>query len=472
MRKSGIFVWLILILYFPLKTTAQLNSVTAPVPLNYTEHWLFTEPADTINGNWNYITPLQNPLFGSASYYLENMNKVFICGGTDSLGNPNAACYFYNVQTNSFEAADSLPAPRAYGKLVKVRDSLYLVGSVLNFNSPDGALYKYNPSANNWTIKSPFLSPVAHEMAVCVWNDSLIIAVGGSTSGFGGSVSTVRIYDPFTDSWRVLSGAFNIFPAALTAPQAECIGNLVILAGGYGLSNASTRVFKGYIYSNMIDSLAWREDTIPVPFGTGIYRLGGGKFGSFLVFGPGLSTTACINQLWGFNLFDSTWIRFYPNTIDIAARTSLAVKHTADSLYFFLFGGITRDTAGTHFIKTSEKFAAGNPVIGISGNNNNIPAGFVLNQNYPNPFNPVTTIEYTVPVRSIVTLKIYDVLGKEIAVIVNELKSDGKYTVKFDGGLLASGIYFYRLTASDASSPQANPLSIYFSETRKMILLK
>ena len=85
---------------------------------------------------------------------------------------------------------------------------------------------------------------------------------------------------------------------------------------------------------------------------------------------------------------------------------------------------------------------------------------FQLLQNYPNPFNPSTRIRYEIPERSFVTIKVYDVLGKEIANLINEEKSNGNYEVEFNGNGLASGIYYYRITAGE------------FSQTRKMILLK
>ncbi len=85
---------------------------------------------------------------------------------------------------------------------------------------------------------------------------------------------------------------------------------------------------------------------------------------------------------------------------------------------------------------------------------------FYLAQNYPNPFNPTTTIQYSIPQRSNVTLKVYDVLGSEIATLVNEEKERGVYTVNFNASNMASGMYIYRITAGS------------FVETKKMILLR
>ncbi len=88
------------------------------------------------------------------------------------------------------------------------------------------------------------------------------------------------------------------------------------------------------------------------------------------------------------------------------------------------------------------------------------PSEYNLAQNYPNPFNPTTTIRYSVPKNSLVTLKVYDILGNEITTLVNEEKTIGTFEVKFDASGLASGIYFYQLKADN------------YSNTKKLILMK
>ena len=88
------------------------------------------------------------------------------------------------------------------------------------------------------------------------------------------------------------------------------------------------------------------------------------------------------------------------------------------------------------------------------------PTEFILEQNYPNPFNSATAIQYSVPQRSNVTLKVYDILGKQVTTLVNEEKEQGLYTVNFEANNLASGLYLYRIQAGS------------FIDTKKMILLK
>jgi Leucine-rich repeat (LRR) protein len=97
-----------------------------------------------------------------------------------------------------------------------------------------------------------------------------------------------------------------------------------------------------------------------------------------------------------------------------------------------------------------------------------LPTKLTLFQNYPNPFNPNTTIKYSVPKQSNVTLKVFDVLGSEVASLVNAEQPQGNYVVELDGKNLTSGIYFYRLQAGDPESSSGQ----VFVETKKMIVLK
>ncbi len=113
------------------------------------------------------------------------------------------------------------------------------------------------------------------------------------------------------------------------------------------------------------------------------------------------------------------------------------------------------------------------PVVGIKDKNNTVPNEFVLYQNYPNPFNPTTTIQYSISTplnppfakggntRGVfVSLKVFDILGREVATLVNKKQSPGNYSVTFDAGNLPSGIYFYKLMENT------------FVQTKKMILMK
>ena len=92
--------------------------------------------------------------------------------------------------------------------------------------------------------------------------------------------------------------------------------------------------------------------------------------------------------------------------------------------------------------------------------NKNIPLEHSLSQNYPNPFNPITRIDFDISKKGFVSLKVYDILGREVQTLVNEEKVAGSYSVDFNGSDLTSGVYFYKLTSGE------------FSETKRMVLIK
>ena len=133
----------------------------------------------------------------------------------------------------------------------------------------------------------------------------------------------------------------------------------------------------------------------------------------------------------------------------------------------------------------------GQPVIGIAKNSTNnlasgfwslpinlitsveeipsavVPREFRLDQNFPNPFNPSTTIQFALPKNADVTVKLFDLLGREVATLVDEEFAPGEYKLLFEAGELASGVYFYRIVGKTTSGTAER-----FVSTRKLMLLK
>jgi len=97
---------------------------------------------------------------------------------------------------------------------------------------------------------------------------------------------------------------------------------------------------------------------------------------------------------------------------------------------------------------------------GVTGNNPNIPDKFELSQNYPNPFNPVTKINYSIKENSFVTIQVFDLLGREVALLVNEVKPSGFYSIDFNASSLSSGVYIYKMKAG------------YFESMKRLVVVK
>lgn len=139
---------------------------------------------------------------------------------------------------------------------------------------------------------------------------------------------------------------------------------------------------------------------------------------------------------WSPRGYIPTLIEFYNAGAD-AGAIWVGIDGANKRLYFDRFGAVTS-----------------------VNNETGIPSQYSLSQNYPNPFNPTTKIDFSIPKNSLVTLKVYDILGKQVGVLVNKEFTAGSYTVDFNASSLAAGVYFYTINAGD------------FTETKKLVLVK
>jgi type IX secretion system substrate protein/Kelch motif protein len=435
-------------------------------PVNRNEHFMFTylTPDTIINGSWSRLANYPKRLYGVNCYYIPETGKIFTCGGADSLGIPYKACYFYDPASNSYSPADSLPQGRWSGMLVRVRDSLYLVSSVgSNFLMPDGIIFKYSINQNHWIVKDTMPVPRVHESAVCVYYDSIILLIGGSTNSFQNPVNTIRQYNPSGRTWKT----FQPFPINVTTGHAEFSGvdSTIVVEGGIGPPYLNT-IYRGHVkHVPLTDSLdiTWNlvQTNDTTIFRAGVYRVGGASAGSWMLFGPALRNYSTYNTVYAVHFdYDSVmyWYRMVPNIPDSAgSRPTLAVKMFNDSAKIFMFGG----SVGTSPVNSSYSYSFALPVsIGIQPVSGNVPVDYMLNQNYPNPFNPATNIQFHIPASGFVSIKVYDILGREITVLVNENLKQGSYKINFNAANLSSGIYFCTMIAGD------------FKATKKMLLVK
>lgn len=145
-------------------------------------------------------------------------------------------------------------------------------------------------------------------------------------------------------------------------------------------------------------------------------------------------------------------LRFNVNNTSACYRMSFMTNSS-------VFNGSTPLSYGTGWTFTSYDTCLNLPS-GINNITTEIPKEYNLGQNYPNPFNPVTMIKFALPKASFVTLKVYDMIGREVANLVDGQKSAGTYIVDFDASYLTSGVYFYKLEANG------------YSEVKRMVVLK
>jgi len=141
------------------------------------------------------------------------------------------------------------------------------------------------------------------------------------------------------------------------------------------------------------------------------------------------------------------------------------VDHEREVIYFCKDGSqlkfhVADDYSTGNTVPISYEFTLRVGVLSVKQSSNKVPENFRLSQNYPNPFNPTTTISFDVKNAEFITLKVYNVIGQEVATLVQERMSPGTYTASFDASGLTSGVYIYRLTSGGSV------------QSRSMILLK
>jgi len=171
--------------------------------------------------------------------------------------------------------------------------------------------------------------------------------------------------------------------------------------------------------------------------------------------------------------YDPTSINFDPKFVDTTYRLSDSSECIGRGIDSTQINSLWYRAPKSDFYGSSRPNPAGSkpdigacenprkdPLVGVAQESGGLPLVFALEQNYPNPFNPTTGIRYQVPVASDIRLLVYDLLGREVAVLVNERKAPGTYEVQFDASALASGVYLSRLTTGN------------FVQTRKMLVIK
>ena len=151
-------------------------------------------------------------------------------------------------------------------------------------------------------------------------------------------------------------------------------------------------------------------------------------------------------------------VESFPASVPLAELRYIKVKFHPTAINQTYNGTLTINNSDSTIIVNLKGFS--NSTIGVKQISSDVPDNFALHQNYPNPFNPSTIINYQLAINSYVRLKIFDVTGKEVAVLVNAKQEAGTYEVEFNADNLPSGVYFYKLITDN------------FSDTKRALLLK
>jgi len=359
---------------------------------------------DPLTGNFQLIDTLNNVhCYHTAT--LLNDGRVVIAGGQNNFGpQTHAVCEIYDPLTNKFTLTiDSLNDHRSGHRAVLLQDGKVLIIGGIQTTTPGSGIYLntceiYDPASDTFILTQNLNQPRAGHQATLLKDGKVLVTCGAYYQKYG------EIYNPVTGIWAPTGEMSTARRGYHTATMLH--DGKVLIAGGYAdLPITSAEIFNPVTNSfNIIDSMKTpRSSYCAIKLNDGSVLVTGGYNGTMVV-----------------------------------------------------------NSAERYLVDTSEVVS----VREVNNSQGKIPHEYQLLQNYPNPFNPNTKIRYAIPrLRGdkrggLVTLKVYDVLGNEIAVLVNEYKPAGVYEVVFDAYILPSGLYFYKLQSGS------------FTETKKMILLR
>lgn len=355
-------------------------------------------------------------------------NSIYHFGGSDDWS--GSICYprIYKYDGTSWAYYDTIPDNNMWGVTsVLVGDNVYLLGAW-----PSG------PSLNR-----------RYDMNTRVW------------TYLAQSPNTIH-------TWGITAEVFNGL-IYLFNPDGDCYAYDI---AGDSWSNktfntaSGTRDLSSILYQNEIYIIGWDDSTFYkytptsdqwTKLANSPYQVGAcamGIINNLIYFAGGNiggATGAQYKSVLVYNITNNTWSI---DALELSSRRHwMATAEYRGGLY--VVGGIDSVAQAVDIVEEIVPQ-------GTSGTDDEIipPEAFTLLQNYPNPFNPSTSISYTIPVYSKVTLKIFDLLGKEIEMLIDEEKAAGRYEVTWNAADLPSGVYFYRLQAGS------------FAETKKMILMK
>jgi len=395
-------------------------------------------------------------------------------GGTTVTANYIAR---YNTITNTWSAlgSDSGNGVNGYVTEIAVLGSdVYVGGEFTQANVggttvPVNYIARFNTSTNTWSAlgsgSGNGVNNYVHAIAVLGGD----VYVGGSftQANVGGAtvpVNYIARFNTSTNTWSAVgSGSgngVNSVVIALAVSDSDVyaggqfihsnVGGTMVLANRIARFNTSTNTWSA-LGSGSGSGVNARVTAIAV-LDSDVYV--GGSFTQANLGGTSVSA----NRIARFNLNTNTWNALGSNNGNGVNNNVYAIAASGTDVYI---GGIfTQANAGGTIVPVNNVARWNSGATSVEQIGDDIPTTYLLSQNYPNPFNPSTTISFSIPTSEFVTLKVYDVLGREVATLVNENLNAGSYSYNFDASNLTSGVYFYKLQAGK------------YSETKKMILSK
>jgi photosystem II stability/assembly factor-like uncharacterized protein len=384
-----------------------------------------------------------------------NDSTVFLAGdhGTFLRSMDNGTTWA-NVMQNGIEVDTLLSLGKGGGYIFAGANGLYSV-------------YRSSDNGNSWSTANQGLPPIAVVNAF-TWIDSTLYAA----TNYGVFSSTDN-----GGHWKADTAGLelNQDPLYPIRPYGGIVGITSVRSKKlYAIKCSSW----GGVYTSSADSIDWIPIGLETAWGNAI---------------AAIDTNVFVGTPSGIYLYTGSGTTWLSRSNGLPNNGQSCILTTADTLLFAYYTGFSNkgiymsSDFGQTWVQINDSVFSGNvvktmvttkkyliagtqsgawrlPLASVITSVNDIPihlpTDYVLSQNYPNPFNPSTTISFTLPLRSFVSLKVFDLLGRGVAIIVSEEMLAGNYSRQWNATNMPSGVYFYRLQAGS------------FTETKKLVLLR
>ncbi len=420
----------------------------------------FTPAVGGPTGTWTMVAPYRRAACGIAAAW-DGGDYIYAAGGNPS--GTNATAYRYSISADAWTQLPDMPIGRSYC------GGAYGMGRFYGFGGTVAAvantMVAYDPISNTWSQMANLPHNVWFATFSATFNESRVFSIGAS--GGWNPNPAVQIYDPATNMWALDTP----LPAARESNSARYVGGgRVISAGGYVGSYYTTTTYRGEDFPGGGGIVNVTITLLPVnpPI---IIPPQGGSFDWNITLHNN-ETTPQTFDIWTIITLPNGgtrpgWGPYLNLTMASGAtinrvRTQYISDRYPPGAYTYTgnigdYPGVVWDSDSFPFTKS----AAGDASWSSSPSSSVLtPVEYLLYGASPNPFNPTTTLSFALPQAGQVKLSVYNVLGREVATLVNGWRDAGSHNIAFDGTKLASGIYVYRLAASD------------FHATGKMVLMK
>jgi len=395
---------------------------------------------------WSQRASMPTAKYGHSSCVLDG--KIYVMGGsiTDTSG-AFKKMDVYDPILNTWTAKADMTLVRTNFTTCVLNGKIYAAGgsTTLYASAPNNKIEEYDPATDTWThITDMPRARMCHTASVV---NGKIYIIGG-IDGDEICYAEVDEYDPATDTWTTKE-------ANMPTPRA-CLGAVVLnekiyaIGGGLGKPGSYSRTRKVEVYDPATDTWTTKASMLQV---RGHFS-GCALEGKIYVFGGNISSYADpLSHAEEYDPSTDTWTEILNLPRGLLKFSVAAI----DGKIYISGGSLTQKYAAT-VVPSMYVFDPGGEPVRVD---DMIPVEFALVQNYPNPFNPATTINYRLDQAGMVNLVIYDLLGRKVTTLVDEMKTLGNHTITWNAEDFASGIYFYRIETGDSKVL-----------TQKMLLVK